>query len=120
MGEMVAYRTDQQLQQARLRATEARRSRRDLRRQLAAGDVTLPDVIRRTKEGTIADVDAVLNMRVVDLVMATPRIGAQRATRLMDTAGIAHNRRMRGLGRHQAVALIAAYEQMRGAQLAVN
>lgn len=49
-------------------------------------------------------------MRVLWLLEAVPGIGPVRAGRIMESVGIAHSRRIQGLGERQRTALIALLE----------
>lgn len=86
----------EQLESARSAATAARRARADLKERVRAGELTLPAAL----ELAIAD-DSLSRIRVVDLLRALPRVGVTRSQEIMESLGIAPNRRIRGLGRHQ-------------------
>jgi hypothetical protein len=96
--------SDEQRQQARNAATEARRRRADIKQSLRRGQATLAEVL------TLANQDEVLaHAKVVDVLKSLPRVGAVRAGRVMERLDIAPNRRLRGLGKHQTAALIAEF-----------
>ena len=96
--------SDEQRQQARNAATEARRRRADIKQSLRLGQTTLADVL------AVAERDEVVaHAKVVDVLKSLPRVGAVRATRVMARLDIAPNRRLRGLGKHQTAALLAEF-----------
>jgi putative heme degradation protein len=96
--------SDEQRQQARYAATEARRRRAAVKQGLRSGELSLAEVL------TTAESDEVIaHAKVVDILKALPRVGAVRAERVMERLDIAPNRRLRGLGRHQLAALEAEF-----------
>lgn len=96
--------TDEQLQAARQAATDARRARASLKDKVRVGELTLSAAL-----DAAADDDVLAHVRVVDLLKAIPRVGEKRATEIMARLGIAPNRRVRGLGRHQVTGLKAEF-----------
>lgn len=96
--------SDEQRQQARSAATEARRRRADVKKALSSGSSTLADVLELAETD-----DVVAHAKVVDVLKSLPRVGAVRAERVMNRLDIAPNRRLRGLGKHQSAALIAEF-----------
>lgn len=92
--------TPEQLQDARAAATEARRRRAELKQQVRSGELSLSAALDAAGED-----DVLAHVKVVDLLKALPRVGEKRAERTMERLEIAKNRRIRGLGRHQAAAL---------------
>ena len=90
----------QQREQARSRAVAARRERAELRGRLKHGQVGLAEVLDRA-----SDDPSIARMRVLTLVESLPGVGPATAVRVMDELGIAHSRRVRGLGPHQRTAL---------------
>jgi hypothetical protein len=96
--------SDEQRQQARLAATEARRRRAEMKKALRSGEQNLAQVL------DLAETDDVIaHAKVVDVLKALPRVGEVRANRVMERLDIAANRRLRGLGKHQTAALIAEF-----------
>ena len=96
--------SDEQRQQARLAATEARRRRAEMKKALRSGEQSLAQVL------DLAETDDVIaHAKVVDVLKALPRVGEVRATKVMERLDIAANRRLRGLGKHQTAALIAEF-----------
>ena len=53
--------------------------------------------------------DILAHVKVVDLLKCLPRVGDKRAAEVMERFDIAPNRRLRGLGRHQAAGLKAEF-----------
>lgn len=96
--------SDEQREQARHAATEARRRRAEIKQALRRGDVTLADVL------TLAEQDEVIaQAKVVEVIRSLPRVGSVRAGKVMERLDIAANRRLRGLGKHQSAGLIAEF-----------
>ncbi|MCD8493501.1 MAG: integration host factor MihF [Geovibrio sp.] len=82
-------------------ALVARRRRAEVKAQIAAREITVPEVL------TLAEEDnAVGKMRVIDMLLAYPRIGPVRAHRIMEKCDISHSRRLRGLGDKQRQTLL--------------
>lgn len=96
--------SDEQRQQARHAATEARRRRAEIKDSLRSGARSLSEVLDLAERD-----DVIAHTKVVDVLKALPRVGAVRAAKVMDRLDIAANRRLRGLGKHQTAALIAEF-----------
>lgn len=96
--------SDEQRQQARQAATEARRRRADMKQALREGRQTLAQVLEEAEQD-----DVIAHTKVVDVLKSLPRVGSVRASRVMERLDIAANRRLRGLGKHQTAALIAEF-----------
>ncbi len=96
--------SDEQRQQARHAATEARRRRADIKQALRRGENTLSDVLELAERDEV-----VAHAKVIDVLKSLPRVGAVRAAKVMERLDIAANRRLRGLGKHQTAALIAEF-----------
>ncbi len=96
--------SDEQRQQARSAATEARRRRADIKQALRTGGRTLAEVLALAEQDEV-----VAHAKVVDVLKSLPRVGVVRAGKVMDRLDIAPNRRLRGLGKHQTAALIAEF-----------
>lgn len=94
----------EQLSAAREAATQARRARADLKARVRNGEITLGDALDEA-----AHDDVLAHVKVVDLLKSLPRVGDKRAAEIMDRLDIAQNRRLRGLGRHQAAGLRAEF-----------
>jgi len=99
--------SDEQRRAAAAAALAARRRRAEVKRQLAAGDVALGEVLNLAQEDP-----ALAKMRVSDLLAAMPRIGPIRAQVIMEQSDIAATRRVRGLGERQRHTLLAYFERM--------
>ena len=97
--------SDEQRQQARHAATEARRRRAEVKQALRTGRA---DPGRRSSTAAEHD-DVIAHTKVVDVLKSLPRVGAVRAAKVMERLDIAPNRRLRGLGKHQTAALVAEF-----------
>ena len=96
--------SDEQRQQARNAATQARRRRAEIKQALRSGERSLAEVLELAEKD-----DVVAHTKVIDVLKALPRVGAVRAARVMERLDIAANRRLRGLGKHQTAALVAEF-----------
>jgi hypothetical protein len=96
--------SDEQRQQARHAATQARRRRAAVKQGLRTGELSLAEVLAAAESD-----DVIAHAKVVDILRALPRVGAVRAERVMERFDIAPNRRLRGLGRDQGAALVSEF-----------
>lgn len=96
--------TDEQRRQALERAAEARRVRAEVKELLKTGSMRLSELFTRAE----AD-DLVAGLKVESLIAAMPGTGKIKAKRLMESLGIAENRRIRGLGERQKEGLLAEF-----------
>ena len=96
--------SDEQRQQARNAATQARRRRAEIKQALRSGERSLAEVLALAEQD-----DVVAHTKVIDVLKALPRVGAVRAAKVMERLDIAANRRLRGLGKHQTAALVAEF-----------
>ncbi|WEV79251.1 integration host factor, actinobacterial type [Janibacter cremeus] len=96
----------QQRAHALARATSARQERAVVKRRLKEGSATIGDVLA---DG--AHDPAIAKLRVLELLESMPGIGDVKAGRIMDQLRIARSRRVRGLGPHQARALVEWFER---------
>jgi hypothetical protein len=96
--------SDEQRRQARNAATEARRRRALVKQALRSGERSLAEVLELADQD-----DVVAHTKVADVLRALPRVGAVRAAKVMERLDIAANRRLRGLGKHQAAALVQEF-----------
>ncbi|MDR1355162.1 MAG: 30S ribosomal protein S13 [Propionibacteriaceae bacterium] len=96
--------TSEQLQDARAAATKARRERAELKAAVRSGKLSISKALE-----TALKSDTLSRVLVLDLIKTQPRIGDKRALEVLRRLGIAENRRIRGLGRHQMSALIAEF-----------
>lgn len=97
--------TTEQLQAARAAATQARRVRAELKSSVRTGALSLSEALDKA-----AGDDVLAHVKVVDLLKSLPRVGEKRAAAVMERLEIAANRRIRGLGRHQAAGLKAEFK----------
>ena len=96
--------TDEQRRAALAKAAEARRVRAEVKELLKTGSMRISELFAR------ADADELIaGLKVESLIAAMPGTGKIKAKRLMETLGIAENRRIRGLGDRQREALISEF-----------
>lgn len=86
------------------KAAANRKQRAEVKAQLKAGEIGLPDVFQLAEE-----IEAIGKTRVIELLESLPGVGRVRAERLMEQCEVARSRRVRGLGVHQREALLRAY-----------
>ncbi|MHB8451554.1 MAG: integration host factor, actinobacterial type [Mycobacteriales bacterium] len=92
--------TPEQRQAAVAKGAADRRARAELRERLKQAGTSVSAVL------TLGDTDEVIGkMKVSALLEALPGVGKVRAARIMDKLGISPNRRVRGLGARQRLAL---------------
>ncbi len=96
--------TDEQRQAALVKAAEARRARAETKVLLKTGSLRLSELFQETETDKI-----LAGIKVERLIAAMPGTGKIKAKRLMESLGIAENRRIRGLGKNQKAALIAEF-----------
>ncbi|HET9258774.1 MAG TPA: integration host factor, actinobacterial type [Acidimicrobiia bacterium] len=96
--------TDEQRKAALAKAAEARRVRAEVKELLKTGSMRISDLFERAE----AD-DLVAGLKVESLIASMPGTGKIKAKRMMESIGIAQNRRIRGLGANQKEALIAEF-----------
>jgi hypothetical protein len=96
--------TDEQRKAALAKAAEARRVRAEVKELLKTGSMRISDLFERAE----AD-DLVAGLKVESLIASMPGTGKIKAKRMMESIGIAENRRIRGLGGNQKEALIAEF-----------
>lgn len=94
-------RTDAQKAEALAKARHTREVWAELKRQVAAGELALPDVFARADRD-----DTVANIKVLKVLESLPNIGKIRSRRLLDDLGISESRRLRGVGERQRKRLI--------------
>lgn len=97
--------TAEQRRLALAKAAVARRERAEAKRRLKHDGADIREIM-----AAAASNDAIAKMKVVTLIESMPGIGRVKAGRIMDELGIAPSRRVRGLGEHQAAALVARFE----------
>lgn len=96
--------TDEQRKQALERAAEARRVRAEAKELLKTGSMTLAELFAKAE-----DDELIAGLKVESLIASMPGTGKIKAKRLMESVGIAENRRIRGLGEKQKEALLAEF-----------
>jgi hypothetical protein len=93
--------SDEQRQAALAKASEARRTRAEIKQLLKTGTLTLSEVLERAETD-----DVVAGTKVASLLVSMPGMGKISTKRLMEEYGIAENRRIRGLGSRQRELLV--------------
>ena len=96
--------TDEQRKAALEKAAEARRVRAEVKELLKTGSLRISELFERAETDEL-----VAGLKVESLVASMPGIGKIKAKRLMESIGIAENRRIRGLGVNQKEALLAEF-----------
>jgi hypothetical protein len=96
--------TDEQRKAALAKAAEARRVRAEVKELLKTGSMRISELFEKA-----AGDDLVAGLKVESLIASMPGTGKIKAKRLMESIGIAENRRIRGLGDNQKAALIAEF-----------
>lgn len=96
--------TDEQRKAALAKAAQARRVRAEVKELLKTGSMRIPELFERAGRD-----DLLAGLKVESLIAAMPGTGKIKAKRLMESLGIAENRRIRGLGDKQKEALIAEF-----------
>ena len=96
--------TDEQRKAALAKAAEARRVRAEAKELLKTGSMRISELFARAE-----DDDLIAGLKVEALIAAMPGTGKIKAKRLMESLGIAENRRIRGVGDKQKEALVAEF-----------
>ena len=91
--------TPEQRAAALVKAAEARAARAEIKARLKMGSMSL-------QEALDSDDNNVGKLKVVSMLESLPSVGKVKARRLMETVGIADNRRVQGLGAQQRKALL--------------
>lgn len=81
------------------KAKVARRERAEIKRKLESEEMSISDVLS-------LDSPAVLRMTVYDLIKTQGGVGDRKTYKIMQDLGIAHSRRIKGLGKNQREKLI--------------
>ncbi len=96
--------TDEQRRAALAKAAEARRVRAETKELLKTGSLRLSELFEQAETDTI-----LAGLKVERAIAAMPGTGKIKAKRLMESIGIAENRRIRGLGAKQRAALLSEF-----------
>lgn len=94
--------TDEQRRAALEKAAEARRVRAETKELLKTGSLTFPELLEQAESDEL-----LAGLKVERVIAAMPGLGRIKAKRLMESVGIAENRRLRGLGDRQKEKLLA-------------
>lgn len=95
--------TKEQREAALAKAAEARRVRAEVKELLKIGSITFEELLERA-----ATDELIAGMKVASVLPSLPGMGKVKAKRMMESHGIADNRRIRGLGDRQRAALLEA------------
>lgn len=96
--------TQEERDAALLKAKESRQRRSEIKTLVKTQKMTLEDVISKAQSD-----DALLKMRVIELIESIPGVGKVRAVALMERLNISLTRRIGGLGAHQRANLIKEF-----------
>ncbi len=96
--------TDEQRAAALAKAAEARRARAEVKELVKTGSLRLSDLVARAETD-----DILAGLKVERVIASMPGTGKIKAKRMMESLGIAENRRIRGLGDKQKAALLAEF-----------
>jgi hypothetical protein len=96
--------TDEQRKAALEKAARARRVRAEVKELLKTGSMTVQQLLERADRDEL-----VAGLKVESLIASMPGTGKIKAKRMMESLGIAENRRIRGLGDRQREALIEEF-----------
>lgn len=96
--------SDEQRRAALAKAAEARQVRAEVKELLKTGSLRMSELFTRAESEHL-----LAGLKVESLIAAMPGTGKIKAKRLMETLGIAENRRIRGLGDKQKEALISEF-----------
>lgn len=97
--------TPEQRADALAKAAAARRERAEVKNRLKYSQGSLREVIEAGRENEVIG-----KMKVTALLESMPGVGPVTARQIMDEVGIAHTRRVRGLGVNQVAALLERFE----------
>ncbi|WP_081447957.1 integration host factor, actinobacterial type [Sanguibacter keddieii] len=86
------------------KAASARRARAEVKNRLKYSSGVLSEVIEQGRTD-----DVIGKLKVVSLLESLPGVGKVKARAIMEEVGIAESRRVRGLGPHQAAALVERF-----------
>jgi len=96
--------TPEQRAAALQKATAARQARAEVKNRLKYSQGVLSDVIAQGQQD-----DVIGKLKVVALLESLPGVGKVKARAIMSEIGISETRRVRGLGPHQARALVERF-----------
>jgi hypothetical protein len=96
--------SDEERAAALAKAAEARRVRAEVKELLKTGSMSITELLERAAADEI-----VAGLKVSSVLSSMPGTGKVKANRLMESLGIADNRRLRGLGDRQRAALLAEF-----------
>ena len=100
----VPGRSHEQRLRALRHANEVRSARAKLKRELAAGEIELAQIL-------VEPPSCVRMARVRDLLLVLPKIGSVKAGRILAQCGIAHSKTLGGLTERQRAELISLFRR---------
>lgn len=95
--------TKQQRNEALYKATETRKARAQIKRDLKNGEITLNEVLDKKQDPVVG------KMKVRDLLRALPGVGSAKAATAMEIIGISETRRVSGMGPRQESEILARF-----------
>ncbi|QJC21758.1 integration host factor, actinobacterial type [Arcanobacterium buesumense] len=98
---VIPHLTNEQRRAALAKAGLARQRRAEIKQAIKEGSCQLIDVFSAAGED-----EAIARMKILDLLLAFPKIGEVKAQSIMEEIGIAASRRIGGLGYRQRASLI--------------
>lgn len=96
--------TPEQRAAALEKAAAARRTRAEVKNRLKYSQGSIADVLQQAKTD-----EAIGKLKVSALLESLPGVGRVKARAIMAEIGISETRRLRGLGPHQAAALVERF-----------
>src|SRR5215208_3445458 len=96
--------TDADRHAALAKAAEARRVRAVLKEDLKAGKLGLAEVFQRAEQDPV-----IAGTKILVILESLPGNGKVKSRRVLEAAGIAESRRVRGVGEHQRERLLELY-----------
>ncbi|QTE27817.1 integration host factor, actinobacterial type [Pengzhenrongella sicca] len=96
--------TPEQRAAALQKATAARQARAEVKNRLKYSQGSISEVIAQGQQD-----DVIGKLKVVALLESMPGVGKVKARAIMSEIGISETRRVRGLGPHQAKALVERF-----------
>ncbi|HZK32533.1 MAG TPA: integration host factor, actinobacterial type [Corynebacterium sp.] len=100
--------TNEQRKAALAKAGAVRKARAEFKQQVARGEITATEALSQALESP----EVLGRLLVAEFLRCIPGIGARRAQSTVDKIGIAHNRRLSGVGKRQLRELLAVCSSM--------
>lgn len=96
--------TPEQRAAALEKAAIARRARAELKERLKMGALSLEELFDQAKNDDVAG-----KIKILAVLESLPGVGKVKARRIIEDIGISESRRVRGVGKQQREALLAAF-----------